>query len=234
MLNSRLCGPILKEEESQMRWRPISQLTRRQRFGLMALGVLNISALCALALLFGRAPSSENAPLYTLLVEPAVLRDCRQSASRALLQAGQSGLVNAQEDGSILIQLQRVLVTNTPRFDADAAIWTALEAVASSSDCVGFTTVFVTVGFVDTAGDSKNTGRLTFTDRAFPTAPASKGADDRGATRGQALQAEARANMVDLLTWTRGQIDDAQLALRIDYKPPATLSPIPIQATAVP
>ena len=225
MLNCRLCGPILKEDESQMRWRSIGQLTRRQRFGLIALGVLNISALFALTLLFGRAPSSEDAPLYTLLVEPTVLKDCRQSASRALLKAGQSGLVNAQEDGSILILLQRALVTNTLRHDADAAVWTAFEAVASSAACLEFTTVIVTVGFVDTAGDSKNAEKPTSTDRPFPAATGSRGADDPGTVRGQVLQAEARANIVDLVTWTRGKIDDAQLASRIDYRPPATPFP---------
>jgi hypothetical protein len=198
----------------------IGHLSRRQRVGLLVLAILNVGALFAIAILFARTPSSKDAPLYTLLVEPAELRDCRQSASQALLQAGQSGLVNALGDGSILIQIQRALNARNPRSDADAAIWTAFEAVANSSGCHGFATVFVTAGPVDVTTDASNPSKPQPTNGERATTASPNGVAGTEEPPAQVTRAEARARMADLLRWSRGQLDDAEFASRIEYTPP--------------
>jgi hypothetical protein len=40
--------------------------------------------------------------------------------------------------------------------------------------------------------------------------------------------------MGDLLRWSLGEIDDAELTLRVDYYPPVTPSPISLEGTASP
>jgi hypothetical protein len=175
--------------------RPWARLTRRQRRALTALGMANLIALSVLVLLLLRVPPPSGDTLATSPLNPQHLEACRQQASRALLNAGQTGMVQTQEDGTILLQLQRSTTTSSLRLDADGAIWAALEAVAvvSQGDCMGFNTVQVTV-LIQPPDHS----------------PA---------------RATARVGLPDLLLWSLGEIDDAELALRLDYQPPTTHHP---------
>ena len=118
--------------------------------------------------------------------------------------------------------------------DADATIWTGFEAVASSIDCLDFTTVLVTVDFIDAAANPTNSGQLTLADPTFPTVSALTGVDGAGAARGGRLRAKARAAVTDLRMWSLRQLDDAELALRIYYEPPATSLPSAVEGTGVP
>jgi hypothetical protein len=43
--------------------------------------------------------------------------------------------------------------------------------------------------------------------------------------QGSPLRATARASLPDLLSWSLGEIDDAELSLRVDYQPPTTPTP---------
>jgi hypothetical protein len=196
----------------------MARLTQRQRQALTALGFANLIALVALGVLLIQAPPSADNALLTSPIDTEHLDICRRAISRALYEVDQSGMVHTRENGAILVHLQRAVITNDLRQDADAAVWTALEAIDSRNDCLGFGTIQITVAFVP----SSSTLALQ--------------ADDGDASQwtGQGLQATARVGMADLLRWSLGEIDDAELTLRVDYYPPATPSPIPREGTASP
>lgn len=121
-------------------------LTRRQRRILTALGVANLLILVVLAALLVQTPSSGSGLPQTSPLSPQRLDACRQQVSRALLDAGQTGIVHIQ-DRVALLQLQRPTMTTSLRLDADAATWAALEAigVAGRSDCLGLETLKVVI-----------------------------------------------------------------------------------------
>lgn len=116
---------------------------------------------------------------------------CRYAISVALLDAGHSGLVYAQTSGDIQVQIERRITDADPRSQADAAIWAGLEAVAVAGRDACLDFRAVQVTVVVTSDDR------------FP------------------LHATARVSLPDLLAWSLGQIDDAELARRMDYRPPA-------------
>jgi hypothetical protein len=211
------------------------RLTQRQRRVLAALGMVNLLALSALVVLLLRPPSPL-APRPSPLA-PQHLEACRQQLSRALLDAGQAGLVQTQADGTILLQLQRPQTalhdpsltspqnpkseiqnpkSNSLRLDADGAIWAALEAVAAASrgDCLAFKVVNVTVLLPMPEPPSRG-----------PPAVARQGQGAGPGDTSSSLRATARVALPDLLLWSLGEIDDAELALRINYQPPATTTP---------
>jgi hypothetical protein len=171
------------------------RLTRRQRQTLTALGMANLIALSALVVFLLRAPSPSPGAPGTSPLNPQRLEACRQEASHALFDAGQTGIVQTQADGTILLQLQRPTTPASLRLDADAAIWAALEtmAVASRGSCLGFDALQVTVVLQPPAAE--------------PT------------------RATARVALSNLLLWSWGEIDDAELTLRVHYQPPATHTP---------
>jgi len=194
-------------------------LTRRQRQALMALGLANLIALSVLGVVLLRARSSAGASVSPPLT-PQRLEVCRQAVSRALLEAGQSGMVQTRQDGVILVQLQRPITTTALRLDADSAVWTALQAVASQSSCLGHRTVQITVLFTSPTQD--------------PACPEGSQATTRSADECQPLRATARVDMPDLLLWWLGGIDDAELTSRVNYQPPATPRPLLPEATGIP
>jgi hypothetical protein len=120
----------------------------------------------------------------------------------------------------ILVQLQRPITTTTLRLEADSAVWTALQAVASQSRCLGHRRVQITVLFTSPA---QNPACL---EGAQATAPSVYGC--------QPLRATARVEMPDLLLWWLGGIDDAELTSRVDYQPPVTPGPLLPEATGLP
>lgn len=201
------------------------RLTRRQRHALVVLAVVNLIVLGGLVGLLLRAPSLNNDNALTSPINPQRLQACRRAASRALLDAGQTGLVHTREDGTILVQLQRTMTTDALRLDADGAAWAAFEAVADGGDCRGLRTVKVTVVFTSSAQSFTSSGGQCqgFRGGAEPNI----GACER-------LHAMARVAVADLMMWALGEIDDAELARRVDYQPPATPSPVPTDAMAIP
>jgi len=184
-------------------------LTRRQRLVLIVLGLANLIALSTVGLLLLRAPTASDVARLSSSPDPNQPQACRQAISRALFDAGQSGMVHTQDDGTILIQFDRAAISGDLRLEADAATWAALEAVAGQADCLAFSTVQVTVVF---------------------SSPA-RGAD---LASSQGLRATARVGIADLMLWSLGGIDDAELTLRLDYQPPAPLPTAFLTATAIP
>jgi hypothetical protein len=215
---------------------PMTALSKRQRHILIVLGLANLIALSTLGVLFLRARSSDGASSSPL--SPQRQEVCRQAISQALLDAGQSGMVQTLQDGTIVVRLQRPLITAPPsrmqavpanqlhqavdamqvgtqtvsRFDADAAIWTALQAVASQSGCLDHSAVQVTVLFTPSTQNQACAEKTPM--------------DTQGTSECQPLRATARVGMPDLLLWWLGGIDDAELTLRVDYQPPAAIVPV--------
>jgi hypothetical protein len=120
-------------------------------------------------------------------------------------------MVHTGEDGVILVQFQRWTVTESVRLDADAATWAALEAVTRGGECLRFESVQVTVDY-----DSP------YSDAVAACAPAQGSLLDASDVENecQVLHAKAHVAMADLILWSLGEIDDAELALRLDYQPP--------------
>lgn len=170
----------------------------------------NAMALVAVGLFVLKAPSAESSFLTSPL-DPQHLETCRQAVSQALFDGGQSGLVQTAKGGTILIQLQRPLLTSSMRLDADAAVWSALEAITSRNDCHNLGAVQVTVV-------------LAPTDQASSCLNGSC----------QQIRAVARVSMSDLMLWSLGEIDDAELSSRLAYFPPAVALPDDPHATAFP
>jgi hypothetical protein len=197
-------NPVLRGAQLAM-----VRLTRRQHQVLLALAVANTIALGGLAALLLQAPSYPDEPSITSPISPVHLDACRRATSRALLAAGQIALVHTREDGTILIQLQRAASADDLRFAADAATWAAFEAVAARADCQGLSTVQVTVVVAS----------LT---QELPLAhcPCQEPSDTVTAGQGGCggLRAIARIRVADLMMWSLGEIDDAELALRADYR----------------
>ncbi len=204
----------------------------------------NLLVLSALVVLLLRPLSPPGNTSTTSPLAPQHLEACRQELSRVLLAAGQAGLVQTQADGTILLQLQRpqtalhgpsptspqnpepvvseANLSNSLRLDADGAIWAALEAVAAASrgDCLAFEALNVTVLLPMPEPPSR--GPPAVPGPAGPRQGARQGQGaGPGATNGS-LRATARVALPDLLLWSLGEIDDAELALRINYQPPAT------------
>jgi hypothetical protein len=196
---------------------PMTALSQRQRHILIVLGLANLIALSTLGVLFLRARSSGG--------------------------ASSSPLSPQRQDGTIVVQLQRPLITALPsrmqatpanqmhqtvdatqvgtqtvsRFDADAAIWTALQAVASQSECLDHSAVQVTILFTPSQQNQACAEETPM--------------GTQGTSECQPLRATARVGMPDLLLWWLGGIDDAELTLRVDYQPPA--APVPVTGTRV-
>jgi hypothetical protein len=191
---------------------PMLRLNQRQRRIFLGLGMANLAVLIALGILLLQTPASPDSISLASPIDPRRLVSCRQSTTLALLDADQSGLVHVQDDGTIVIQLQRSINTGSLRFDADAATWTALEAVARGGDCLGFGAIQVSVIFTPSAQDAAIQGNQCQDQEQIT-------ANDTG--RCQNLRAVARLSMADLMMWSLGEIDDAELAQRIDYQPPA-------------
>jgi hypothetical protein len=172
------------------------QLTQRQRQALITLGTANLIALSALTVFLLNKPPSPTGTLFTSPLPPQRLETCRQQVGHALFAAGQAGLVQTQDDGTILLQIQRQ-PTASPgglRQDADGTTWSALEAVAAAqSSCLGFHTVAITITIQSSDAPPQ--------------------------------QATARVALSELFSWSSGEIDDAELALRLEYQPPATTAP---------
>ncbi len=166
-----------------------ASLTRRQRQALTLLALVNLAVLVVLLLFLARTPSYNAGPATSPLA-PSRLDACRQRVSSALLEAGQTGAVQVQ-DNTVLIQLQRPLIeTRNTRLAADATTWAALEtmAVAGRSDCMGLESLQVDVALWLPDADP--------------------------------LYATSRVALADVLLWSLAEIDDAELARRLDYEPP--------------
>lgn len=191
----------------------MNRLNRRQRYALVTLFVANLAVLGAILLFFLLSTSESKSRSVLPSLYPSYHEACRDAASAALLNAGHSGLVHTQKNGTIFIQLQPTSIAENPRFDADAATWAAFEAIADSSACVDSSTAYITV-IISPA--EHNAG--------FLTSQCSEQLD--GPTTGTAecgrIEAVARVNVSDIMLWSLGEIDDAQLALRVDYHPSAT------------
>jgi hypothetical protein len=196
----------------------LARLTQRQRQAVTVLGFANLIALVALGVLLVQAPPSADNTTLTSPIDTEHLDVCRRAISRALYKVDQSGMVHTRDNGAILVHLQHTGITTGLRQDADAAIWTALEAIASHNDCLGFSTIQITVAFVPSSS----------------TLPLQIDGGDASQWKGQGLQATARLGMADLLRWSLGDIDDAELTLHIDYYPPATPLPIFLEGTTDP
>jgi hypothetical protein len=168
--------------------------------------MINLTALSALvvlllqALSLGRTPASVGT-LRTSPLDPQRLEACRQEASHALFDAGLTGIVQTQADGTILLQIQRRTTATSSlaslRLDADAATWAALEAiaVASRGNCLDFDALQITVVLQPPDANGRTSA---------PT------------------RATARVTLSNLLLWSLGEIDDAELTLRLYYQPPAS------------
>jgi hypothetical protein len=173
----------------------VARLSQRQRMALIALGAMNISLLAGLIFLLlrsGGPPGSSASP--SPLGTPQRTA-CRQAVTQALLEARQPGLVQVLESNTVLIQIERQQRSGEPRRTADAAVWAALEAVGHHGACLNLSGVQVVVFLSPPDNESCPT----------PCEP---------------LRAAAWARMPDLWLWSLGQIDDAELARRLDYQPP--------------
>jgi hypothetical protein len=176
----------------------MTRFTRRQRLVLIALSIGNLVILGGLGALWALSSRQHNVPL-SLLLQPAQREACERATAGALLDAGHSALVQTRVDGLILVQLPPVTASGPEahlRLAADAAVWAALEAVAGQRACLRFHTVKATVVLAPVEGSSCQAGQCP------------------------QLQASAQASVVDLLAWAQGEIDDAELARRLDYRPP--------------
>jgi len=193
----------------------MGKLTTRQRRILIALGAVNLIAVLGVALILLRSPSQREDTSFASPLTPQRIEACRKATSDALLRIGYSGMVHTRQDGTILVQLQRPLVADNVRLDADASTWAALEAVTDGGDCLRFDHVQVTVdypgaGLDDSAGCAPGQGGAGNTPSGDNACPA--------------LHATTRATMADLVLWSLGEIDDEQLSMRLDYQLPAAIA----------
>jgi hypothetical protein len=191
----------------------MNRLDRRQRYALVTLVVANLVVFGAILLFFLLSTSESNSTSVAPILNPGYEQACRDAASAALLNAGHSGLVHIQKDGSIFIQLQPTSIAENPRFDVDAAVWAAFEAIADSGACVESSTAYVTV-ILSLADDNSGLSGSRCSEQ--PDGPITS------TTECGRLEATARVNVSDVMLWSLGKIDDAQLALRVDYHPSAT------------
>jgi hypothetical protein len=194
----------------------MNRLSVRQRYIIAPLIAINVVVISSLTLFLLRSPSGSGDERNRSGLYPERSEACREAVSDALLEAGHSGLVNIQSDGDVLIALERNLFTGDARLYADGATWAALEAVADGRLCLGMNTVTVRVMLSPSSESSAlSTSNCEGTLKEdTPTSPDCS-----------PLQAVARANLSDIMLWSLGEIDDAELALRVDYHPPATTAP---------
>jgi hypothetical protein len=201
------------------------QLTRRQRQALVALAMANVIALIGVSVLLLRGHSRSADTFLATPLDPQKSEACRDAVSHSLFDAGHSGLVHIEENGTILIEIQRELTTDTLRLDADAATWASLEAVANGGECRRLKTVHVNVLF-----SSPHQGNSSADDRCQELL--SEAAIGSGACI--ETRTMARVGIVDVMTWSVGAIDDEELAKRIDYQVPGTASPAQDDTTPLP
>lgn len=184
-------------------------LDRQQHRVLLILGLINVLVLGLLIVLLLKARSSAGQSAIRSPIPASQVESCQRAVSQALLNANQGGFVQASTEGGLLIKLYQFspavdlsdesepqeISPSDVRLKADAAVWTALEAiaVASQGNCVGFDTV--TINLVFTPQD------------AHP------------------IDATAQIGLPDILLWSSNQIDDLELSRRIDYAPPETPTP---------
>jgi hypothetical protein len=201
------------------------QLTRRQRQAVVALAMANVIALIGVGAVLLRGHSRPDDTFLATSLAPQQSEACREAVSHSLFDAGQSGLVHIEGNGTILIEIQRELTTDTLRLDADAATWAALEAVANGGECRRLKTVHVNVLF-----SSPHQGNSSADDRCQELlSEASSGSGACKETRTM-----ARVGIVDVMTWSVGAMDDEELARRVDYQVPGAPSPAPEDTTALP
>ena len=224
-------GRLLKSVARKKGLRLIDGFTPSQRRALTALLLANILALAALGLVLLRGSSSRSSLKASSPLDPRRLVACRDGVSSALLSAEQSALAQTREDGTIIVQLYRPLTEGRLRLDSDAAVWTAMEAVADAKDCLDLDALEVSV-ILESGHDQRS-------ESVAPAATASveaaeKTADGPTQTSLQTIRATARVRVADLIVWSLGQIDDAELSLRVDYELRASALPSVLKPTAMP
>lgn len=211
--------------------RLMSRLTGRQRRAWAILAMANLIALSALGFFLVRAAPSHDEASVAPFMDPLRVKACRDSVSGALFRSGHSGMVQTHKDGTITVNLQRSPDAHSPRLGADAAIWTALEAVAAG-DCVDFDALQITVLLVTPNPAAEGPRKPAVADEVLTNANSTYGDTARASDQGSL--ASARLRFADLMTWSLGEIDDAELTLRIDYQPPTTLPPVSPETTTDP
>jgi hypothetical protein len=173
-----------------------AHLSRRQRIALIALGAVNVSLLAGLILLLLHGGGPGSASIFASPMGTPQRTACRHAVTQALLDARQPGLVQVLESDTILIQLERQFPSGDLRRIVDGAVWAALESVSHHGACLNLSGVQISVLLSPLENENCST---------TPCEP---------------LHAVARARMADLWLWSLGQIDDAELARRVDYQPP--------------
>lgn len=194
----------------------MGKLTTRQRRILIILGAANLIAVLIVLLVVLRTPDRQASFSFSSPLTPQRIEACRKATSDALLQTGHSGMVHTQQDGTILVQIQRPAGIEDTRLDMDASTWAALEAVTHGGECLRFERVQVTVNYPATPLDDSGNCPQAHDDT-----------DNSGGENGtcQALHATARVNMADLVLWSFGEIDDDELSMRLEYQLPETQIP---------
>ena len=209
----------------------LDRFTPSQRRALAVLLLANLLALVALGLLLLRGSSSRSSLKASSPLDPRRLVACRDGVSSALLRAEQSALTQTRNDGTVIVQLYRPLKEGRLRLDADAAVWTAMEAVAEAKDCLDLDALEVSVIF--------ESGYEQPSESALPAATASVEVAEKtvnGPTQPSLrnTRATARVRVADLMVWSLGRIDDAELSLRVDYELHVPALPSILKPTAIP
>jgi hypothetical protein len=194
----------------------MGKLTTRQRRILIILGAANMIAVLIVLLVVLRTPERKASFSFSSPLTPQRVEACRKTTSDALLQTGHSGMVHTQQDGTILVQIQRPAGVEDTRLDMDASTWAALEAVTHGGECLRFERVQVTVDYP--GGGLDGSGNCS---------QAHDENDDSGGENSacQALRATARVSMADLVLWSFGELDDDQLSMRLEYQLPEMQTP---------
>jgi hypothetical protein len=179
------------------------RFTRKQRVAVILLAIFNLLAVVAIAVAVRESGSTANNAHQLPTPDREQSERCTQAITQALLDAAQLGLVQTQQSGTILIHLERSGSNDHPRLTTDSAVWAAFEAIAQQSDCLGFgqARVEVTVSAPEQATDHP-----------------------------PELRAVAIVQYSDLVLWGLGEIDDEELASRVEYHP--LLTPTSQQAPA--
>jgi hypothetical protein len=201
------------------------KLTQPQRRVIVILGGITLVALVGLAATLLRSPSSGNDGFSVSPLTPQRVEACREATSDALFRTGQSGMVHAREDGTILIQIQKSVVSESMRQDADATTWAALEAVTSGGECLRLDAVHVTVDYAPSVSEATS---------GCDQGPGSSSEATSAGSACSGLRVTARVGMKDLVLWSLGEIDDAELSMRVDYHVPVATSSDSAEPTIAP